>query len=105
MSVNIAINPKRHLVVKDDFLVKTGVIFQILRSPVNDQTALTMVNLIRASGLVGSSTGVGSRSEVKFAKFRSAKGRVLVHHGELIASGSPTLSRTEATFSSDLSFF
>ncbi|EFN79312.1 hypothetical protein EAI_12098, partial [Harpegnathos saltator] len=43
MLVNIAIHQKMRLVAKDDFSAKIGVLFQMLRSPVSEQTALSMV--------------------------------------------------------------
>ena len=41
--VNIAIDPKICLFTKDNFLAKIGVLFQMLRSPVSEQTVLSMV--------------------------------------------------------------
>ncbi|EFN80660.1 hypothetical protein EAI_02813, partial [Harpegnathos saltator] len=41
--VNIAIYPKMRLIAKDDFSAKIGILFQMLRSPVSEQTALSMV--------------------------------------------------------------
>ena len=41
--VNIAIHPKMHLVAKDDFPGKIGVLFQMLRNPCSEHTALSMV--------------------------------------------------------------
>ena len=42
-AVNIAIYPKMCLIAKDDFSAKIGILFQMLRSPVSEQTALSMV--------------------------------------------------------------
>ena len=46
MLVNIAIRPKMRLVAKDDFSAKIGVLFQMLQSPVSEQTALSMVIIV-----------------------------------------------------------
>lgn len=43
MLVNIAIHPKLRLIAKDDFSAKIGILFQTLRGPVSEQTALPMV--------------------------------------------------------------
>ena len=49
--VNIAIHPKMRHVTKDDFSGKIGVLFQMLRSPVSEQTALSIVNVLGRSGV------------------------------------------------------
>ena len=41
--VNIVIHPKMHLVAEDDFSAKIPVLYQMLRSPVSEQTVLSMV--------------------------------------------------------------